>query len=348
MNSQKASNSIDFNPNDLVLIIGNSMGENCAESVRFARAVADRGDFGQVLFINTVQRQKKLTRTLHETLGPEYDPLHNHDGLFVLSSQFGDLASSSATIRQFFQQTDIRTIVVNSWEMSAGSSRSRERLLFQIQHWLCELDATVIVYAQESSATPKAGYAQRGGFGKLAGLSDRVIVNVTTEEPKKRYYADLVHDESDDAEIEEQDEDLAISRSTINPNGTQEYFMESSVEIEDDDAIIRKWDAMEIPRLEPRIYFPDGMSDRDRTTIIEERFSRGRILMRTISVATSEYDFPQVVPTEDAPEVGLMLEEYLDDRRRPNPVRVHSDVAEMQEVTDQISGETWLTEIERG
>lgn len=181
MNTSTTSNSFSFIPNDLVLIIGDSMGANCPESVRFAHELATSGEFGSVLHINTFQRPKKHTRCIHQTLGTDANISGGIDGLHFVTNTAGELQYIDNLIDRLIAREGLATIVINSWEMSAGNSRQRERLLFQIQHWLCELELTVIIYAQESKAIPRAGYINRGGFGKLAGIADRVILQLEAE-----------------------------------------------------------------------------------------------------------------------------------------------------------------------
>ncbi len=182
MDTSTTSNSFSFNPNDLVLIIGDSMGANCPESVRFAHELATSGAFGGVLHVNTFQRPKKHTRCIHQTLGTDADISDGIDGVHFVTNTAGELQYLDYLIERLIDNAGLATIVINSWEMSAGGSRQRERLLFQIQRWLCEFELTVIIYAQQSKATPRAGYINRGGFGKLAGIADRVILNVEAED----------------------------------------------------------------------------------------------------------------------------------------------------------------------
>jgi hypothetical protein len=353
MNTETQLNSFEINRNDLVLIIGESMGSNSKESVKLAQGLASGGSHGTVLFVNSYQRPHKFQLTVKEALGQNYDIKNNTDNLRYSSCLAGNLPDSCRLVEQELE-SGVSTIVINCWELAARDPRLRERLLFQILHWMHLYSITVILYAQKSSAIPKAGYAQRGGFGKLAGAADQVINAFEAagegSAPTKRDihnipFADLTSEEQAQWYQKHKEREKNQLRSseplaTLEDEGLSDFdakaIEEFSEEIDESETVIKAWDKLGIPRNERRVYFygnPQGMKF---AHIVEERMSKKRIHCRSVEVDTANYDFPETVPLEYTPEVGVRLESYLGRYRKTNSVNVQNDVEENQGVAGQV------------
>ncbi len=207
MDTYANTNSFEINKNDLILIIGESMGDNSRESLKLAHQLGSGGKHGQVLFINSYQRPHKFMLTLRQALGSGYDIQNNRDNLTCLSSVAGDLLNASTTIESKLKD-GVSTVLINGWELIARDSRLKEKLLYTILGWMHVYSITVILYAQKSSSIPKVGHLQRGGFGKLAGVADLVVKNYSDEPAIER----PVNESVDDTRTENIPDDLVYDR----------------------------------------------------------------------------------------------------------------------------------------
>lgn len=345
MNTQEQHNSFYFNPNDLVLIVGESVGQNCNSSIRFAQSLGRDGRFGKVLHINTLQRRKKYRKTIYETLGAGYDIDHAPDGAIFHSCEKGKLVADAGFIDTMYKQADVRTIVVNSWELASLDHRTREKLLYQILTWNDDYDLTIIVYAQQSSAMPRPGYMMRGGFGKLCGIADVVIEDLNSRADSQEHAAMLAPEavaltQERPATVEESatiTERTDFGERLITPFGTEVVYTEDVYPFEASDDDVQLWDSLGIPRSARRVYFNRNPREANRRIIVfEERIVDHKHIERSIEAWLSEYSFPEVVPLVDSPLVGVKLEDYLDRYRKPIPVHVQNDVVEMEELAEAI------------
>ncbi|MEP7234251.1 MAG: hypothetical protein ABI778_03040, partial [Ignavibacteriota bacterium] len=110
-----------------------------------------------------------------------------HKLIQIINVKRGDLHKSREKIDFFLSENEVQYIIVNSWEYAARSSRYREEVIFYLKELTWGDDGladpegvAVFIYGQQ---TPNKTDAQRvaRGYGKLAGLAQRVEV-ITIEE----------------------------------------------------------------------------------------------------------------------------------------------------------------------
>lgn len=176
MNTSSAINSLDLNRKNLVLIIGDSIGENIDSSLVLARRLQSEQTYGRrVLYVNTVQSAQVLGQRGKEVIGPEFR-YRDEQGMDCRTLTRGSLSSVDEEVRaMFFGKYAVRTVVINSWEFSAEDYRTRDRVVSMLRRWVVEDGVQVIVFAQFRSAVPTVMKVQIGGIGKLAGLADGVF-----------------------------------------------------------------------------------------------------------------------------------------------------------------------------
>lgn len=349
MNTQKEHKSLEFNPNDLVLIVGECIGENCVESVKLALELGRTGLHGGILTINTVQRRKKYAKTVYAALPEGYDIEAGPDGLFFRTLAMGNLVDSDDIVREYFEHRQVRTVIINCWELAARDYRTREKLQFMIMRWLEEFGVSVLIYAQRSTAMPKPGYGQRGGFGRLAGVADVIHKAYTDEEPDLDVTPKTAASSDTEiitpAEMAAWLEDADVSdmnlngpaKTVINIHGHKEIYLDAVFDLEENDEVVQRWDRIGIPRGARKIYFSKPPGNSKTTTIIEERIIEKDVFHRTAIVYVSDYEFPSPVPYETAPLLRVKLENYLDQHRKPAGVVVQNEVVENTQVAEAIA-----------
>jgi hypothetical protein len=371
MNTQNASNSFGFNRNDLVLIIGESIGENCVNSIKLADELGRSGEFGKVLHLNTVQYIKHLNTNIRSVLGAGFDIDTSPDHMMFLSSPCGNLSRQRKEVNYYTFDCNggIETLVINSFELAALSYRDREKLIGNILFWVNNFDLTVVIYAQRDRDVPVAGYRERGGFGRLAGVANVVIKNfedkssagkITTDkakkeeikkqqeaEQKKQKYdefrrsmlsGDALYEVVDDP-LSDKDDNYHRSETFISPSGEKEVYTESVNVLEMSDKQ-RAWDEQEIPRHKKRIWFDNWAENKEtkRVTAHEEFSALGSNYERTMTFAKKDYDLPTPLPTKQEPTVGIPLKDFLDRFRKTATGSVLNDRVDTKEVAESSFG----------
>ena len=178
-NTQLNSKASAFSIQEITIVVGDTIGENCRSSIRYACDIAKDGRFGKVIFFNTVQTERKMVSVGREVLVGDYD-IANENITFE-TADIGETLSLSSAVREHVT-TGHAVIVINSWEFASREPRQRDRLLFQLKEWINKFGLTVIIFMQKHTLAPCPGSLQRRGAGKLSAISDRVL-HVTDHSP---------------------------------------------------------------------------------------------------------------------------------------------------------------------
>ena len=171
-------------------MLGDTTGSNIQASLAHAGQITQFNRFSTVLYINTVQTDRKFSESVRKVfqgshITAEAFPVDERKIVHIINSPLGELHKLRGKIEGKIWENSITTVIINSWEFASKNSRFREELLFLIKHLLegnAEEGATypfdpqtVIIYGEAPSHTPVAGKIQRGGYGKLSGLADKVF-----------------------------------------------------------------------------------------------------------------------------------------------------------------------------
>ena len=178
-NTQFNSKASAFSIQEVTIIVGETIGENCRTSLRYACDIAKDGRFGKVIFFNTVQTERKMLAEARAALVGDYEIVN--ENITFETADIGETITLSSAIREHIS-TGHAVVVMNSWEFASREPRQRDRLLFQIKEWINQLGLTVIIFMQKNTLVPCAGSLQRRGAGKLSAITDRVI-HVTERSP---------------------------------------------------------------------------------------------------------------------------------------------------------------------
>ena len=195
MNTQNTRNSFEINKNGLVLIIGDSIGENAVSSIELAERLQKSAKPGErVMHLNTFEHPMHFGASMRAALGP-HAYRDQSTGPVYENSTLGEAHLTDTSSHYAARDGErIATIIINSWEFAAHDYRIREKLVFWILKLMTLDDIRVVVFAQFRGSLPEIGKIQRGGLGKLAGLADQVVDRRVPVE-KEKYYVDMTDEE---------------------------------------------------------------------------------------------------------------------------------------------------------
>ena len=179
-----------FAEKEVTIMLGDTTGSNIQASLSHAGQITKFNRLSTVLYINTVQTDRKLSESVRKIyngspISGGAFPIDERKIVHVLNSPAGELHKLREKIEGKIWEHSITTVIINSWEYASKNSRYREELIFMIKHLLegnPDKEATnpfepqtVIVYGEKPSQTPIAGKIQRGGYGKLSGVADKIF-----------------------------------------------------------------------------------------------------------------------------------------------------------------------------
>ncbi len=188
MNTQQTTKNYPrFEREAVNIVLGESIGSNVFSGIRHGASITRSGEYGNVLYINTVQTSRQLGESIRKVLGAETkfgekDKVNTGMSMYFETIHRGEVPRKAYDILEYVKWKGVKTIIINSWEFSSKNYQFREELYFMLIEMTeghCSVDEgelTILVYAQSPSKIPEAGKAQRGGLGKLAGLAKAVIV----------------------------------------------------------------------------------------------------------------------------------------------------------------------------
>jgi hypothetical protein len=186
----------DIAPNNVTLMLGESTGRNTEASLAHALELVAAQPSASVVYINTVL----TTRSMYELarrygLEPKDNGICIVNGdqrkiIYIVNITRGDLWKWRDTIREYLYMGYVQSVIINSWEFSSRNSRYREEAIFFLKEIT---DGTqggyqpvnALVYAEEIPNGPLIQKMQRGGFGKLSALANK-IHNITLKQTFER------------------------------------------------------------------------------------------------------------------------------------------------------------------
>ncbi len=167
-----------FRAGDIILAASYHPARNIDLSVRLALQMAISCK-GKVLYINTMVSHNAIVRKTLSVI--KSHQLGNPDIEFMTIEAM-NLVDYEDEIRDHILRSNVKAVVVNSWEYASQNGGQRNRLANFLITMRNDKDVALICFTQEKPSRIVIGEYKYGQIGRLANCADRMI-DLNVESP---------------------------------------------------------------------------------------------------------------------------------------------------------------------